>query len=49
MRSRPVIGTVFYLYLRFLRPKALVNLATEMERVQLVGEEEEPVRRVGIQ
>ncbi len=44
-----VIGTLFYLYLRFLRPQALVNLATEMERVQLVGEEEEPVRRVGIQ
>ena len=30
-----VIGTAFYLYLRVLRPHALANLATEMERVQL--------------
>jgi hypothetical protein len=49
-----VIGTVFYLYLRFLRPHALENLATEMERVQLIGEAEEAqieraVRRVGVQ
>ena len=44
-----VIGTAFYIYLRVLRPQALANLATEMERVQLVGEEDEPVRRVGVQ
>jgi amino acid transporter len=44
-----VIGTAFYIYLRVLRPQALLNLATEMERVRLVGEEDEPVRRVGVQ
>src|SRR5581483_1707100 len=36
-----VIGVVFYVYLRVLRPQTLVNLATEMERVTLVGEAEE--------
>jgi amino acid transporter len=49
-----VIGTAFYVYLRVLRPHALDNLATEMARVQLVGEAEtaaveRAVRRVGVQ
>ena len=39
-----VIGVVFYVYLRVLRPHTLVNLATEMERVTLVGEAEEAER-----
>jgi hypothetical protein len=49
-----LVGTAFYIYLRVLRPRALDNLATEMARVQLVGEEEtaaldRAVRRVGVQ
>ena len=42
-----VIGTVFYLYLRSRRPQAMADLATEMERVKLVGEEDEVRRGVG--
>jgi len=40
-----LIGTAFYLFLRAKRPQALQNLATEMERVQLVGEEESAASR----
>ncbi len=40
-----VIGVGYYLWLRAKRPQALRALATEMERVELVGEEADPRAR----